>query len=330
MKLLVLGGTRFVGRHLVRAALDRGHEVTLFHRGQRNPGLFPEVETLIGDRAGDLEPLRGRRWDAVVDTSGYVAAQVRASSELLAGAAEFCAFVSTVSVYSDMMHRPLDESATLHAPDWESTEVTPQAYGGMKVACEQAVEEAFAGRALVVRPGLIVGPHDYTYRFPYWVHRIAAGGEVLAPGSPERPVQLIDARDLGEWTLRMTEQRATGVFNTTGPAEPLSVRAMLEAVRDGVGGDARFTWVPDEVLHAHEVGEWSEMPFWVTGDEAGLMGVDSSRAIAAGLTFRPVADTARDALEADLARTEPEDRKGGLAREKEEAVLAAWRKSQGA
>lgn len=321
MDLLVLGGTRFVGRHLVEAALSRGHRVTLFHRGQRGPGLFPEAEHLIGDRAGDLAPLAGRRWDAVVDTSGYVPAQVRASAERLAGAVGLYAFVSTISVYADPTFRPLDEDAPLHPPDPEGTEVTGPAYGPMKVACEEAVRAAFPGRALVVRPGLVVGPHDYTYRFPYWVHRLAEGGDVLAPGHPERPVQVIDARDLGAWTLSMVERGAGGVFNATGPALPM--RALLEAVREGAGSDARLVWVPDDVLLAHGVQPWTEMPLWETHPAAALMETDSRRARAAGLACRPVAETARDTLAADRARTSPEERAGGMAREKEAEILGS-------
>jgi 2'-hydroxyisoflavone reductase len=324
MKLLVLGGTRFVGRHLVAEALARGHEVTLFHRGQRGAELFPEVERITGDRTAGLDALRGQRWDAVVDTAGYAARDVRASATLLADAAERYAFVSTVSVYADLAHRPLDESAPLHPPDAESTEVEPARYGGMKVACEQAVESAFPGRALVARPGLVVGPHDYTCRFPYWVNRIAAGGEVLAPGDPERPVQLVDARDLGGWIVRKLEDGTTGTFNVAGPAHRLTMRALLEGVRDGVGGDVRFTWVPDAFLAEQDVGEWSEMPLWVTGESAGILEMDSGRAVAAGLTFRPVAETARDTRRAEVERTGEDERKGGLAPEKEAAVLAAW------
>lgn len=323
MHLLVLGRTRFVGRHLVAEALARGHRVSLFHRGRCNPHLFPAAEHLVGDRAGELDALRGRRWDAVVDVSGYAARDVRASSEILAGATGHYTFVSTVSVYADTAFRPLDESAPLHRADWESTEVTGAAYGAMKAACEEVVAGAFAGRLLVVRPGVIVGPHDYTFRFPYWVHRVAAGGRVLAPGRPERAVQLIDARDLAAWTLRMVETAGTGTFNAVGPAAPLTMEGMLTGIRDGVSGDARFTWVPDDFLLAHDVGPWTEMPLWMSAGDAGLFHVENGRAVAAGVVFRPVAETARDTLAADLA--EPaEERKGGLAPEREAELLAAW------
>lgn len=324
MRLLVLGGTRFVGRHLVAGALERGHSVSLFHRGKRNPGLFPEAEHLIGNRAGEVAALRGRRWDAVVDTSGYSARDLRASAEVLAGSVGHYTFVSTISVYADTAFRPLDEDAPLHAADAEGTEVTGATYGPMKAACEAVAAEAFAGRLLVVRPGLIAGPHDHTGRFPYWVHRVAAGGRVLAPGRPERPVQLVDARDLAAWTLRMAETGGTGTFNAAGPAETLTMEGMLHGVRDGVGGDARFTWVDDDFLQVREVAPWSEMPLWLTGGDVGLLQVDNRRAVAAGLAFRPVAETARDTWVTDRAEPPAEERKGGISRAREAELLAAW------
>jgi 2'-hydroxyisoflavone reductase len=206
MDLLVLGGTRFLGRHLVEEALGRGHQVTLFNRGESNPGLFPEVEELRGERGGDLSPLRGRRWDAAIDTSGYLPREVRRSAEILAGSAGHYTFVSSISVYEDFARTGIDEDApVLEPPDPEPVELDWELYGGLKVGCERAVEAAMPGRALVVRPGMIVGPHDYTDRFPYWRRRVAEGGDVLAPGDPERQVQLIDARDLAGWMLRMAE-----------------------------------------------------------------------------------------------------------------------------
>lgn len=324
MKLLVLGGTRFVGRHLVEAALAHGHEVSIFHRGRHTPGFSADLEALRGDRRGDLSALRGRRWEAVVDTSGYAARDVRASAELLADAVEHYTFVSSISVYSDFSRIGMGETAPVEAPDATGAEVTPQAYGGMKVACEQVVLSVFAGRSAVVRPGLIVGPHDYMDRFPYWCRRIGAGGEVLAPGDPERPVQLIDARDLAEWMVRLAGARHPGVFNATGPAEPLSMRALLEGIREGVGSDARFTWVTEEFLLAAGVGEWEEMPFWVSENLVGVLAVDVSRAVAAGLAFRPVQESARDTRAWQLTGATAPEVSSGLAPERERELLRRW------
>ena len=234
MNLLILGGTIFLGRYLVEAALARGHQVTLFNRGQHNSELYPDVEKLRGDRDGGLDVLRGRRWDAVVDTSGYVPRVVRASAELLADAVEHYTFISSISVYPHFRSVGLDESApvgTLDDPTVE--EITGESYGPLKALCEQAVEQALPGRTLVIRPGLIVGPHDYSDRFTYWVRRVAQGGELLAPAHPDWHTQIIDVRDLAEWTLRMVERRQTGVYNATGPEYDLTFGQLLETCRSG-------------------------------------------------------------------------------------------------
>src|SRR5262249_55921530 len=244
MKLLILGGTIFLGRYLVEAALAAGHDVTLFNRGQHNPELYPEVEKLRGDRDGGLAALRGRRWDAVVDTSGYLPRVARASAELLADAVDHYTFISSISVYPHFRSLGTDESApvdTLDDPNIE--EVTGETYGPLKALCEQAAEQALPGRTLVIRPGLIVGPHDYSDRFTYWVRRVAQGGEVLAPERPDWHTQIIDVRDLAEWTLRMAERRLVGVYNATGPAYDLSFGQLLDTCRAVSGSDARFTWV---------------------------------------------------------------------------------------
>ena len=324
MDLLVLGGTRFVGRPLVEAALAHGHRVTLFTRGKHGEYLFPQVERLVGERGGDLEPLQGRRWDAVVDTSGMIPADVQRSARLLADSVGTYAFVSTISVY-DGSAEGMDETTPVHAPDWEAAEFSSERYGPMKSACEEAVRSAFGDRALIVRPGVIIGPHDYTNRFPYWCHRIAQGGEVLAPGDGEQPVQGIDVRDLGEWMLRMVEQGAGGTYNAVAPAERTTFRQMLETIREGVGGDARFTWVDADFLRAHEVGEWMDMPFWIADPaEHAFQTVSAARALAAGITLRPLADTARDTLESDRRDPPADERKGGIPREREAELLAAW------
>jgi 2'-hydroxyisoflavone reductase len=319
VRLLVLGGTKFLGRAAVEAALARGHEVTLFNRGETNPELFPEAERLRGDRTGDLSALEGREWDAVLDPSGYIPAVVRASAKLLAEAAEHYLFVSSVSAYADLS-RPNDEHGPLaelgDMPDDRLLEDFAN-YGALKVLCERAVAEELDDRHAIVRPGLIVGAHDQTGRFTYWPHRLARGGEVLAPAPAEREVQFVDVRDLGPWLVDLSERRATRTYNATHPGR--SWGEVLETCRAVAGSNATLTWVPDGVLVEHGVGEWMELPMWIQStDEAGIHETDVSRAVAAGLAFRPLEETVRDTLE--LARTTPE---AGLAPEREAELLAA-------
>jgi len=276
MKLLVLGGTQFVGRAIAEAALARGHELTLFHRGRTNPGLFPEAEHLLGDRERDLSPLSGRSWDAVVDVNGYDPRVVRAAVDAID--AGHWVFVSTISVYSDFSH-PNDEDSAV--------DESGEGYGGLKVACERALPED----ALVVRPCIVAGPHDPTYRFTYWVDRIARGGDVVAPEPRDGRVQLIDARDLGGWVARAAEQRLSGVFNAVGPAEPLTMEQLLETICRVTRSDARLRWVVPEGIDDHLLPFWTGDPDWAAHGQ-----VDNTRAIGAGLTFRPLEETARDTL----------------------------------
>ncbi len=339
MKLLILGGTVFIGRHLVDAALERGHEVTLFNRGQHNADLYPTVERLRGDRDGDLTALRGRRWDAVVDTCGYVPRIVRASAEALADAVDHYTFISTISVYPDFSIKNMDEDAplaTLEDPSVE--EVTGETYGGLKVLCERAAEQTVPGRALIVRPGLIVGPYDSSDRFTYWPHRVARGGEVLAPGQPENRTQLnarwtqfIDARDLMDWTLQAVERRLTGVYNATGPAYTVTVGRVLDTCKEVSGSDARFTWVDDDFLTEAGVAPYTELPLWVpaTPEMAGFATVDCGKAIAAGLTYRPLDDTIRDTLAWDQTRPVDAERENGLTPEREAELLRSWHTQMG-
>jgi len=328
MKLLILGGTVFVGRHLVEAALAHNHDVTLFNRGQHNAGLFPDMETLHGDRDGGLDPLKGRRWDAVVDTCGYVPRVVRASADLLSGAVDHYTFISSISVYRDVSRPGVDESGAVGTlEDTTTEEVTGDTYGPLKALCEQAVEEAMPGRTLVVRPGLIVGPHDPTDRFTYWPHRVARGGDTLAPGRPDQPVQFIDARDLAAWTLRMVEARHTGIYNATGPADPLTMGGLLDVCNRELGGTARFVWVDEPFLLREEVGPWIELPLWIPDemDMRGQSAIDCRKAIAAGLTLRPLAETVRDTLAWDATRPADTARAAGLRPEREAELLDKWR-----
>ena len=322
MKLLVLGGTKFLGRHAVAHALEEGHEVTTFTRGETNPELFPEAEHLRGDRDGDLAALEGRTWDGVVDTSGYVPRIVRRSAELLRDAVQRYVFVSSISVYADFSG-PVDEStpvAQLEDPDTE--EILPN-YGALKAACERVVEEVYGDRSARVRAGLIVGPYDPTHRFTYWPRRIAAGGDVLAPGTPDAPTQFVDARDLAAWLVQLALEGPGGVFNATGPAEGITMRELFERSRTALGSDANFVWVDDEMVLAAGIEPWSELPLWLPGsDHAGMARADISRALGAGLTFRPLDDTVRDTYEWD--RREPGDRPT-LTREKEQEALSRAR-----
>ncbi len=319
MKLLLLGGPRFLGRAIADAALAGGHELAFFNRGRTNPDLYPEVERLRGDREHDLGLLENRSWDAVVDTCGYLPHVVRASVEALAGCGLYC-FVSSISVYANF-GRPIDEDSEL-APlgDLPIDEMTPDFanYGALKALCEQEVTAVFDERALLVRPGLIVGPHDATGRFTYWPYRAARGGEILAPGPPERVTQFIDVRDLGEWVVRICELGVAGVFNATHPGVTLG--ELLDACIAVADNGASVTWVTDEFLLEQEVGQWMELPLWLTGEENSYADrADVSRAIAAGLQFRPLAETVRGALE----QAETTDT-AGLAPEREAALLEAW------
>jgi 2'-hydroxyisoflavone reductase len=326
MELLILGGTRFLGRHLVEAALGRCHRVTLFNRGLSGPGLFPDVERLVGDRDGDLSALQGRRWAAAIDPCGYVPRLVRASASLLADAVDHYAFVSSISVYSEPIAPGAGEGAPVQElPDPLVEEVTGETYGGLKVLCERAAEGAMPGRVLNVRPGLIVGPHDPTDRFTYWPRRISRGGEVLVPDNPELPVQFIDARDLAGWTIEMCEERRVGIYNATGPEYALTMGRLLEACETVSGGDAELTWVSEKLLGERGVEPFTEMPLWVPREYAGLQTVDCGKAIEAGLSFRPVSDTIRDVLEWDRARPSEDEPGAGLRPQREWELLRAWR-----
>jgi 2'-hydroxyisoflavone reductase len=320
VRLLVLGGTKFLGRHAVDSALAAGHDVTIFTRGQTNPELFPEVEHLVGDRDGDLDALAGRSWDGVVDTSGYVPRVVRQSAELLRGAVGRYVFVSSISVYDDFSE-PVDESSPVAQLEDPATEKIMEAYGALKAACEDVVEEVYGERSARVRAGLIVGPYDPTDRFTYWPRRIALGGDVLGPGNPDAPVQFVDARDLARWLVELALNGPGGTFNATGPAEPLTFAQLLERARDAVGSDASVVWVDDQHVLAAEVQPWTELPLWLPGDEyAGMARADIGRALAAGLTFRPVEETVVDTLAWD--RSVPGDRPT-LAHDREQEILAA-------
>ncbi len=324
MKLLILGGTRFVGRHLTETALARGHEVTLFHRGKTGADLFPEVERLKGDRSGDLGALAGGRWDAVIDTCGYLPRVVRASAERLK-AVNLYVFISSISVYADTSKPGLSEKDALGELEKTTEEVTGETYGPLKALCQHAAEEVMPGRVLVVRPGLIVGPYDPTDRFTYWPWRVSLGGEILAPGHPEAGVQFIDARDLAEWIVRMVERGRTGAYNATGPAEALSMGRFLATCKAVAGSQAEFIWASEGFLKAEGVKAFMEMPLWVPEEAAAFRAVDCRKAIAEGLRFRPLEKTVRDTLIWDRSRPADRERQAGLSLDKERTLIARWR-----
>jgi 2'-hydroxyisoflavone reductase len=325
MDLLILGGTGFLGRYLVEAALGVGHRPTLFNRGLSEPGLFPEVEKLEGDRNGDLSALRGRRWDAVIDTCGYVPRVVGASARILADAVDHYTFVSSISVYSDDIALGADEGAQVRElPDPRVEEVTGETYGGLKALCERAAEEEMPGRVLNVRPGLISGPYDPTDRFTYWPRRVAAGGEVLAPAHEGRRVQYIDVRDLASWIVEMSEQRRTGTYNATGPDYELRMGRLLEECEAVGGAGAEPVWVSEDFLEEKGVEPFTELPLWVPREYAAMLAVDCSKAIEAGLAFRPLSETIVDVLDWDRAKTAGRDPAAGLRPEREQELLRAW------
>lgn len=312
----------------MEAARARGHELTLFHRGKTNPGLFPDVTTIQGDRTNeaDLATLEGRHFDAVIDTCGYIPRVVGLSAQRLAQSAETYCFISTVSVYANWPETLAAETsplATLEDPTVET--VTGETYGGLKVLCEQAAEAAFPGRTLVVRPGLIVGPHDPSDRFTYWPHRMAKGGDVLAPAGPELPTQWIDVRDLAEWTIRLLENRVLGTFNADGPV--ISLGQLLTTCLLVSGASAEVTYVEEAFLQEQDVKPWMELPLWIPGlyGKADAGATQIQRAIATGLTHRSVFETVHDTLRWDQQRSQENAWRAALKPEKEAAVLAAWR-----
>lgn len=325
MNLLVLGGTRFVGRHIVQTALDRGHTITLFNRGRSNPEIFPAVEKLVGDRGGDLSRLTGRQWDAVIDVNGYVPRVVREAATLLADNVGHYTFISTISVYAKMDTPNQDENAplaTTNTPDTE--EVTGETYGALKVLCEAAAERAMPGHTLIIRPGYVVGPYDTTDRFTSWLRRIRQGGEMLAPGEPTAPIQFIDGRDLAEFTVRLTEARQPSAYNATGPASLLTWGEVFAEAKRVSGADTTFTWVNEAFLKTQPIGG-NELPMWAPTPYQGLMQTNIDKGVAAGLTFRPLAQTIADTLAWDAQEGDP---KAGLSPEREAELLKAWKDHQ--
>jgi len=344
MKLLILGGTRFLGRHLVTAALERNHDITLFNRGNHSIPTLTSVETIFGDRNSDLGKLRGRQWDAAVDTCGYLPRTVKVSAEALADAVDAYVFISSQSAYADVSRVGVDESSPLATLTTEQLERAnaidssaqtsavnyAEMYGGLKALCEQAVQEILPDRTLTIRPGLIVGSYDYTDRFTYWVVRVADGGEVLAPGRPGRHVQFIDVLDLAKWIIGMIEHKLGGVYNANGLPNTLTMERILDECRTVSASDASFTWVDERFLLQEKIAAWSEMPLWLPEDDArlkGFMFIKSDKAVAAGLRFRPLRDTIKEILAWGDNNCANEALKAGINRKKEQALLQKWHES---
>jgi len=334
MKLLVIGGTRFVGRHAVEQAVGRGHEITMFHRGESEPGDgFPDVEHVHGDRDGGLSLLKGRTWDAALDTCGYVPRVVRQSARLPGIAAGHYTFISSLSVYPEDVAPGATEATPGHGPSSSDTEETSgENYGPLKVACESEVQSAFPGRALIVRPGFIVGPHDSRDRFPYWVRRAAMGGEMLAPEPGDLRVQLVDVRDLAAFVIDHVEAGTGDVFNVTGPEGVLTMRELLEFCVAGGHADTETTWVREDFLRErglHEPGEhgWEQLPYWYP-ESAGFSAFEVSKALGSGLRLRPLAETIADTLAWDRAREQTWPMGAGITPVRERELLDAWRERE--
>src|SRR6266446_3963566 len=337
LRILILGGTGFTGPYQVRYALSRGHKVTTFNRGKTHPGELPnEVEQLVGDRNGKLDALKDRQWDVAIDNPTTLPAWVRDAAQILKGNVDRYVFISTISVYADTS-KGVDENAPLAQYDGpDSFKETLQAmkasgyktYGPLKALSEKEAEKCFPGKTLVIRPGLIVGPGDETDRFTYWPVRIDRGGEAVAPGERDDPVQYIDARDIAEWTIRMVEQGTTGTFNATGPKSRLTIGEMFEGIKKATKTESRFTWADADFLAAQKVRAWSDMPVWVPprGGSAGFSEISIKKALDKGLTFRAIPDTTRATL--DWFRKQAPERqaklKAGLTPAREAEVLAAW------
>ena len=333
LAILVLGGTGYLGPAVVNAARPRGHTLTLFNRGKTNPGMFPDIEQLRGERDGKLDSLRGRTWDAVIDDTGYVPRVVRQTVELLQPSVKRYLFTSTLGVYSDEKTLDQDESAPRlkMPPGEENSEEVRKHYSALKAACEDVVTGVYGERATIVRPTYIVGPRDPYDRLTYWVLRCEKGGDMLAPGDGKDPTQFIDVRDLGAFFVTLLESDTGGAFNATGPAENLSMGGFLDACKQGAGADPKLVWVPEEFLKAHGVDPADEsrehLPLWAPHHALGRVSI--ARGLAHGLALRPTVDTARDTLA--WWKEAPEERRakpmrGGLPPEKEQEILAAFAK----
>jgi 2'-hydroxyisoflavone reductase len=331
LKVLILGGTSFLGPHLTHELQERGHEVTLFNRGIHNSSPLPRIEQLHGDRDGDLQALEGHHWDAVIDTSGSLPRVVEDSARILQKGTDHYTFISSISVYENFLSHNIDESYPVaRLTDEKIEEITDKTYGPLKAQCEKVVQRHFPTCSLIIRPGLIVGPLDPTDRFTYWPVRILEGGDVLAPGEPEQNVQFIDVRDLAKWIVDMMERKKTGTYNATGPAEsPLTFEQLLKACEKFAMKPVTLNWVSESFLNEHGVQDWVELPLWFSSQRKmpGFHSIHCQKAIRDGLTFRPLSETISAVLEWDHSRARTAHRPG-LDREKEKRLLDIWNKNR--
>ena len=300
MKILIIGGKRFLGIALVEALLQAGHTPTLFNRGLTNPELFPKVKQLTGDREKDLDVLKRRKWDAVIDTCGYLPRVVKQSAEFLSTRCEMYVYISSVSVYRNFANPDIDENYDLaQLEDPEDEDYTGPSYGSLKALCEYEIQQYFKGKVLVVRPGLIVGPNDPTDRFTYWPWRVSLGGNILAPAPPSSNLQFIDVRDLAAFIIKAIENQREGVYNAVGPKRPGNFGSLLVGCREAASSDANFVWVAEPFLLREEVAPWTELPLWVPSTDpvfSGFYNINNNKAIKDGLTFRPLSETVVDTL----------------------------------
>ncbi len=324
MKILILGGTIFLGKHIVNSALRQGHEVTMFNRGIHNPDIFPDTEKLKGDRKSDLELLNGRSFDAVIDTCGYVPAVVKLSAEFLKDKVKHYTFVSSISVYKDFSEMGMNEnSGTGKLEDESVEEITGETYGPLKYLCEKVVEEVYGDNALIIRPGLISGEDDPSDRFTYWIHRINEGGRVLAPGPKEKHVQFIDVKDLADFIIRSVENKLSGTFNATGPDHELTFEKFIEECKKASGKNPEIIWADQKFLEEEKVVPYTELPLWLPDEVDGGNNCDISKALAEGLKIRSLELTLKDTLDFSLARKDYK-LKSGLNSERETALTEKW------
>lgn len=330
MKILVIGGTVFLGRHIVEYALQEGHEVTLFNRGQHNPDLFPGVEKIHGDRNTDYEKLAGRSWDGVIDTCGYTPGAVEKTAEILKDSVKRYVFISSINAYRDVEAAGIDETyPETELPEGASLEeMTMETYGPLKVLCEKVVERIFPTGYVNIRSGLIVGPNDPSDRFTYWVNRISKGGQVLCPGDGSTPIQFIDVRDLAKWSVKMAINGEPGLYNGTGPDYTLTMRKFLETCQRICNPDAQLVWVDEIFIEDNEITPWAEMPAWAPDSKKefhGLGKINISKALDRGLTFLDLGKTIFDTLEWDKSRTESAKFRAGIDPQKEKNILEKFK-----
>lgn len=328
LKVLILGGTTFLGPHLVQELQQHGHEVTIFTRGNQS-SKFANVEELQGDRDGDLKALENRNWDAIIDTSGHLPRLVRDSSKLLTNSTNHYTFISTIGVYENFYKQQIDEEYPVARLESESTEeITEKNYGALKAACEEVIQSHFSNHCLIIRPGLIVGPLDPTARFSYWPMRVKMSGEILAPGSPHQLLQIIDVRDLAKWIVTMVEQQAVGIYNVTGPAKAMDFQQLLQECQAITKSNSILTWVDEDFLIKHQIQDWVEIPLWLSykRNMPGFLNVSIDKALKAGLTLRPISETIKVILDED--NNQDNSYQIGLNAEKERLLLNQWHHSR--